>query len=491
MAKELPYQTYQRIFGDERWPGGRSAKIVRMLKELGIKYSPGSAKANLALQAALLRGWRPSWMRKAVPAKKVVKPPAPKIKKPPVPSPPSPAVRGVKHQIDTIKKELEEEKRRTEERRRELAQRMEVLEKREEKAIQKMMAMKPPQVEALRETWKEFKVKEQYNKILERVGKIEELENELVELKRKKEEDIARVRSTPAPVGIMGGMERKIEEEWNVKIAQKTAEINAEAAILETIRGNIQTARALVNDYVKAATYDFETRYQKLRDFLNLNRDIIRRVSSEIERNIVEKLNIQKVLLQEARQERETIGELMIKYPEADIKWNDDLLTAYAKVSQVAPIVEERNMVRELMARYPYVGIDESDSYEEAIGKIAPYLRKQYELEIATQRARLEQIRAQIQKLRQPSGGELPAGEVAIVPWDVFVKMSPAERKKVKMVAHPRYGAIPREEAERLLREEKGGEKKTKISTRRRIASWVGEKIVPFMRRIPLIGRFF
>ena len=488
MAKELPYQTYQRIFG-ERWPGGRSAKIVRMLKELGIKASPGSAKANLALQAALLRGWRPSWMRKAVPAKKVVKPPAPKIKRPPAPPPPSPAVRGVKHQIDTLKKELEEEKRRAEERRRELAQRMEVLEKREEKAIQKMMAMKPPQVEALREAWKEFKVKEQYNKLLEKVSKIEELEKELTELERRKEEEIVRARTTPAPVGIMRGMERRIEEEWNVRIAQKTAEINAEVAVLEAMRGNIQTARSLVNDYVKAATYDFQVRYQKLRDFLELNRDIIRRVSREIERNITEKLNIQKILLQEAIQERETVGELMIKYPEAKINWNDDLETAYMKVSQVAPIIEERNMVRELMARYPFVGITEDDSFEEAIGKIAPYLRKQYELEIATQRARLEQIRAQIQKLKEPSGGGLPAGEVAMVPWDVFVKMSPAERKKVKMVAHPRYGAIPREEAEKLL---KGKEKKeTKIPTRRRIFSWLGEKIVPFMRRIPLIGRFF
>ena len=78
MPTETPAQTYQRIFG-KPWPGGTSPIIVRYLKELGITAKPGSAAANLALQKALLQGWRPG--RKVTPrqlAPRKVRLPAPK-----------------------------------------------------------------------------------------------------------------------------------------------------------------------------------------------------------------------------------------------------------------------------------------------------------------------------------------------------------------------------------------------------------------------------
>ena len=52
-SKELPYQTFQRLTG-ERWSGGGSNAITRMLDQFGINARPGSAEANLALQKALL-----------------------------------------------------------------------------------------------------------------------------------------------------------------------------------------------------------------------------------------------------------------------------------------------------------------------------------------------------------------------------------------------------------------------------------------------------
>lgn len=46
---ELPFQTYQRIFGRD-WPGGRSDEIVSLLRKYNITDEPGSALANLELQ---------------------------------------------------------------------------------------------------------------------------------------------------------------------------------------------------------------------------------------------------------------------------------------------------------------------------------------------------------------------------------------------------------------------------------------------------------
>jgi hypothetical protein len=51
---ELPFQTYERLTGDQ-WPGGRSRAIVALLRLLRVPFPPGSAEANLELQERLLR----------------------------------------------------------------------------------------------------------------------------------------------------------------------------------------------------------------------------------------------------------------------------------------------------------------------------------------------------------------------------------------------------------------------------------------------------
>jgi hypothetical protein len=50
---ELPFETYERISG-HKWPGGRSASIVSLLKKFNVQWKPGSAEANLCLQGILI-----------------------------------------------------------------------------------------------------------------------------------------------------------------------------------------------------------------------------------------------------------------------------------------------------------------------------------------------------------------------------------------------------------------------------------------------------
>lgn len=58
-ASELPYQTYERLTGNT-WTGGNTAPILSAYKQYGITNAPGSASANLALQAALIKGSAPN-----------------------------------------------------------------------------------------------------------------------------------------------------------------------------------------------------------------------------------------------------------------------------------------------------------------------------------------------------------------------------------------------------------------------------------------------
>lgn len=51
--KELPFQTYKRVTGC-KWPGGKSDLVRLLLHAFHIHHEPGSAEANLELQAQLL-----------------------------------------------------------------------------------------------------------------------------------------------------------------------------------------------------------------------------------------------------------------------------------------------------------------------------------------------------------------------------------------------------------------------------------------------------
>lgn len=53
-ADELPFQTYERVYG-LKWPGGKSETITVLLRTLGVTDPPGSEEANLRMQEILLR----------------------------------------------------------------------------------------------------------------------------------------------------------------------------------------------------------------------------------------------------------------------------------------------------------------------------------------------------------------------------------------------------------------------------------------------------
>ena len=50
--KETPAQTFERITNFD-WPGGKSFRIIILLRVFGITAAPGSAEANLELQRKL------------------------------------------------------------------------------------------------------------------------------------------------------------------------------------------------------------------------------------------------------------------------------------------------------------------------------------------------------------------------------------------------------------------------------------------------------
>ena len=86
---EYPYQTYARLVG-RNWPG--AAELATLYRQLGITAPVGSATGNVALQKALLGGWRPGQVAAAPPP---APPPAPAPAPAPAAAPTPPSGLGV------------------------------------------------------------------------------------------------------------------------------------------------------------------------------------------------------------------------------------------------------------------------------------------------------------------------------------------------------------------------------------------------------------
>ena len=166
------------------------------------------------------------------------------------------------------------------------------------------------------------------------------------------------------------GHQNRIAENYDRRIATVSGQLGAETAVLQAQQGQVQQARGLISDIVDAQTYDTQMELQKMNMFLELNRDEIGMLDQMYQRELQESQRYWENQLNEEKQERSAVLELMLQYHDAGITPNDSLEEAVRKSSEWTGVQPDAD-VKELMMQYPQAGIEEDDSFAEAINKIA------------------------------------------------------------------------------------------------------------------------
>lgn len=166
--------------------------------------------------------------------------------------------------------------------------------------------------------------------------KVAKLQGDLDKLSIMELAEIDRARNQVAniPTYIIDRQTTAIQREYAIQKAYKSAELGAEAAVLQALNGNLQNARALANDVVDAAVYDLT---QKRADFDNLFNFFGNWISSleDKQRDILVDARNEAIRQEDiAREETYWKLEQAIENPRAGIRVTDTLEQVAEKVNQ-------------------------------------------------------------------------------------------------------------------------------------------------------------
>lgn len=115
------------------------------------------------------------------------------------------------------------------------------------------------------------------------------------------------------------------------KLNMLSANINSKAAVMQAAQGNFNEARDFVSQAVEDATADKKFAFDTAMTFYDMNQDSINRLDTKYQNALNSYLDSTKTAYENARADKQTIGELMVANPGAGISMNDSVEQAYAK----------------------------------------------------------------------------------------------------------------------------------------------------------------
>lgn len=177
--------------------------------------------------------------------------------------------------------------------------------------------------------------------------KVAQASENLTTLEAEKQSAIQNVETQPISRSFKEVQKKRIERDYNTKIAQATAKLSAESAMSEALSGNLTNARNLVNDAIEAYTYDINNEIDRFDSLKSTYSDWVDALDSDEK----DALNLAYNELQNERdritEEKQTVGSLMLEYPNAGITLDDDVDIATKKAGVRAGELEKIKLAQE------------------------------------------------------------------------------------------------------------------------------------------------
>jgi len=132
------------------------------------------------------------------------------------------------------------------------------------------------------------------------------------------------------------GRQSIIARQYDSKIAAESARLSGYGAMIEAVRGNLSTAQSFANEFVQAATYDYQVKRDTLQQFYNYNKDMFSYLGSQYESAIKNMVDAADKEYQRQYNEKQQVAQLMLEYPTAGITYGDTLEQALQKAKSAA-----------------------------------------------------------------------------------------------------------------------------------------------------------
>jgi len=228
----------------------------------------------------------------------------------------------------------------------------------------------PRTKELTEQLYEKYRIDEQYEQIMAHLEQAHTYREELIAVEQEEAERLTMAEQRLAPTTFIRGEQALIQRQYEIRKNTLASQVAAEAAVAEALQGNVELARGLVSDMVKAATYDYERRVEDIKTFIDINNTIISQAGEDLRFSMNSLLEQARAELENAREEKRLVGELMYNYPEVKITPNMTLEQAYRAARRAASIrlqKEERRFQQQLAASRAAsrAGTSYPSSYEE------------------------------------------------------------------------------------------------------------------------------
>jgi molybdopterin-biosynthesis enzyme MoeA-like protein len=141
------------------------------------------------------------------------------------------------------------------------------------------------------------------------------------------------------------GQEAALKRQAAIERSGYAAELGVKQAMVESYKGNITQARSLISDAVQAYTFDIQQKNDDMDRMYKFYGDFI----GQLDKNTQNQLSIVRDELATERERQikdaNTIGEMMLKYPNSGIKFSDTVQQAIIKAQPEAASQALKNQI--------------------------------------------------------------------------------------------------------------------------------------------------
>lgn len=163
------------------------------------------------------------------------------------------------------------------------------------------------------------------------------LQKDLNDTIAQRDAQISNITGVPGQsIDFLNNQVAQINRNANVVISQKTANLNAQAALIQMKQGNFQEAQNFVKSAVDAYTSGISADLKLFQDFQQNNQDLITGLDKTYQDAITSAQKATEDQLKQTTDEKDKVGNLMLQYPNAGISLSDTLGQAQSKASLVA-----------------------------------------------------------------------------------------------------------------------------------------------------------
>lgn len=143
-----------------------------------------------------------------------------------------------------------------------------------------------------------------------------------------------------ADIGYISREAAEIAKKHNIELSQVSSSIKTKLAVMEMEKGNFEQARNFVREAVDDYTFDLKLEYDLFTTFKEDNKDMLADLDNKYTDALDKAESFALEAYNQAYDEQNKVGELMLEYPTANIKIGDTLQEATEKAGRVSPETE-------------------------------------------------------------------------------------------------------------------------------------------------------